>query len=333
VWHRSRNEDLAFAAGVPNVNPEPALNDPEQPQPRGIKRLLILEDEPFYSRQLERLLRDSLGPDFAFYVIRTLAAAKSSLDEGHFDAALCDLNLPDSTGIDTLVSLMQAAPGLPVVVLTGVEDASLGMVALRSGAQDFIQKDDIDGARLGDALLFAIERKKKEIEISMTALRLAYLDDLTGLPTRGLLNTQWARTVARSKRHGTGVGLVMVDLDNFKRINDSAGHSAGDDVLREVTRRLQETVRGSDQIFRIGGDEFLMVFEGVANDEQLSTTVEKLRAVFDHPVRIGEDQMTIGASFGPVHVGPDDLSDEALKTLFERADTAMYAEKRRHHSL
>lgn len=294
--------------------------------------VLIVEDEPFFSRHIEALLNQQLSHEFQFRIVRTLSHALYNLDTEDIAVAICDLNLPDSTGVETAIALPKAQPTLPLVVLTGLDDHATGITALRAGAQDYIHKNDLKGVRLSDAITFAIERKKNELELAEHALRLSFQDDLTGLPTRGLLNQEWPRTLAHSQCGGTGLGLVMIDLDNFKTINDRAGHLAGDAVLREITMRLRKGLRKSDQIYQLGGDEFFIILEGISDSTDLERATEQIRSAFNDDVTSDEGTFTIEASLGVKWVSANALNEQTLRELFSRADNAMYQEKRTHRS-
>jgi diguanylate cyclase (GGDEF)-like protein len=154
--------------------------------------------------------------------------------------------------------------------------------------------------------------------------RLAFYDDLTGLPNRNLFNDRLAHALAVGQRNRTAFALLYIDIDHFKRINDTFGHEAGDGLLREVAARLAGSVRASDTVARWGGDEFIALLEGVADQQQTARIASALLAACGQPylVRGHECRITlsVGASFYP-----RDGHDAA--TLLERADGAMYEVK------
>ena len=150
----------------------------------------------------------------------------------------------------------------------------------------------------------------------------AYYDHLTGLANRSLLDDRFLRAVTRAKRHQIPFALVMVDLNNFKHINDAYGHLAGDQVLIEVSNRLREAVRASDTVARFGGDEFVLIVESLETRQELSRIGCHLmdllgdRVVLDNGV-----SLSVSASLG-FAVYPDD--GEQLSDLLAIADQAMY---------
>ncbi len=156
--------------------------------------------------------------------------------------------------------------------------------------------------------------------------RLATHDWLTGLPNRALAQDRLAQALARARRSQTGVAVLYLDLDLFKRINDTWGHEAGDAVLREVARRLKACVRRSDTVARMGGDEFLLILaeageRGVA--EALSAKVVRSLA---RPVAVGDSHCQVGVSIG-ISLYPQD--GRGANELIRAADMAMYTDKKR----
>lgn len=159
-----------------------------------------------------------------------------------------------------------------------------------------------------------------------TLSRLAFYDSLTGLPNRNLFNDRLDRAVASGRRNCGAFALLCIDIDHFKRVNDAFGHEGGDELLREIAVRLAQSVRASDTVARWGGDEFVAILAGVADQELAARITSKLLNACGSPYAVrGRDcriTLSIGAS-----LYPRDGGDAA--TLFERADRAMYEVKAR----
>ena len=153
---------------------------------------------------------------------------------------------------------------------------------------------------------------------------LAYHDALTGLPNRLLVQDRFVQAMAQAERNHTRVALVYLDLDKFKNINDTLGHAAGDELLKEVARRLRESVRDSDTISRQGGDEFLLMLSDLPDTEIVSTIVIKIMEKLQEPLRLENMEVATSASIG-VAIGPQDGRD--FETLRKKADMAMYRSK------
>jgi diguanylate cyclase (GGDEF)-like protein/PAS domain S-box-containing protein len=170
------------------------------------------------------------------------------------------------------------------------------------------------------------------VKLNVTARRetqqqLAYLahhDALTGLPNRTLFFDRLGHALSLSRRNGRRVALMYIDLDRFKPINDTWGHAVGDDVLREVARRLAGCVRATDTVGRIGGDEFVVLLLDVDSDEQVIAVGEKIRQALNEPIIVGDLRLTISSSTG-IAIAPQHGSREI--ELARHADLAMYCAK------
>jgi diguanylate cyclase (GGDEF)-like protein len=151
-------------------------------------------------------------------------------------------------------------------------------------------------------------------------------DSLTGLPNRTLFLDHLALWISGAKRHGTLVGMVMMDLDRFKEINDTLGHSLGDDLLVEIGRRLRQTIRETDTVARLGGDEFAVMFESAAAPNAVEVA-QRIGRALETPFTLGGISIDVKASMGialyPLHA-------EEAGTLMTRAEVAMYQAKRSH---
>lgn len=166
----------------------------------------------------------------------------------------------------------------------------------------------------------------ERVEAQRTAELLAYHDALTGLPNRWLLHDRLQTAIASARRDGTNIFVLFIDLDDFKRINDSLGHALGDVLLAEVGQRLHATARSSDTVARMGGDEFVIILTHIENDEQLDAAVAKVHSAFKAPFRLAEAEYSVTASVG-VAGFPDDALTEG--ELLKDADAAMYEAKQR----
>lgn len=156
--------------------------------------------------------------------------------------------------------------------------------------------------------------------------QLAYYDVLTGLANRSYFRDQLRKAIAMSSRGYYHFALLYFDLDEFKRINDTLGHDAGDELLKEVARRLTSRLREEDTIARLGGDEFAVILSGISDRKQAAQIAETLQQTFALPVRIAGHDVAISASIG-ITIAPEDAEEEEL--LLKHADLAMYEAKAR----
>jgi diguanylate cyclase (GGDEF)-like protein len=155
---------------------------------------------------------------------------------------------------------------------------------------------------------------------------LALHDELTGLPNRRLFADRLTTAIERADRVRGRLALLILDLNGFKAINDTMGHQAGDQVLREVSAHLRKSVRASDTLARLGGDEFIIVATDLGVDQSLDHFMESVRGALERPVFIEGRSMTVSASLG-IAIYPDD-ADDSIK-LLRVADQRMYALKQR----
>ncbi|MDZ7734250.1 MAG: diguanylate cyclase [Acidimicrobiia bacterium] len=170
-----------------------------------------------------------------------------------------------------------------------------------------------------------VARDITELKDAETRLRhLANHDSLTGLPNRALLYDRLEQSLARYHRLGHGVALFFCDLDEFKPVNDELGHDAGDRVLEVIATRIGEVVRATDTAARVGGDEFVVLVEGVDDIDLLRGVAERLIASISQPVAVGDRDAVVGASIGLV-VARDGRDD--IDSLLRSADRAMYRAK------
>lgn len=164
------------------------------------------------------------------------------------------------------------------------------------------------------------ERKKYEEKIQ----QMAFHDSLTGLPNRKLFSDRLGIVLAQAKRNKKKVGIVMLDLDNFKDVNDTLGHDVGDTLLKAVAERLSGTLRKSDTVARFGGDEFVLIFPDMEIIEEAIQVVQKIIDRFHKPFLIDTHQLVVTTSIG-IAVYPNDGMDEEI--LMKNADIAMYQAK------
>ncbi len=163
------------------------------------------------------------------------------------------------------------------------------------------------------------DRKRVEQELESLAMH----DSLTGLPNRHLLEDRLSTALGRARRTGAAVAVLFVDVDRFKLVNDSLGHAAGDDLLRQLGRRLSGCARGGDTVARFGGDEFVFVCEDIAGAEDAAAIGQRIGAVCDEPFTIQGQEMYVTVSCGIVLAS----SDDTPVTLLRDADIAMYRAK------
>jgi diguanylate cyclase (GGDEF)-like protein/PAS domain S-box-containing protein len=174
--------------------------------------------------------------------------------------------------------------------------------------------------RLTGVMIDVSERKRLESELE----RQAFEDALTGLPNRALFMDRLRHALERRRGRRRRTAVLFIDIDGLKLINDTLGHEAGDDVLREVAHRLKQSARVSDTVARLGGDEFTMLLEDLTSDQDVREVATRLEARLRAPMLVGSREMSVTASIG---IALADAGMREPEVLLQRADIAMYRAK------
>src|SRR3984893_11135648 len=417
-----------------------------------IRNLLLIDQDPAHAELFRAALLDTNEGAFHEEWVQTLSQSVQRLDEKPIWAIFANTFLPDSQGLDTIDKLIQAAPGVPILVLAVADEEGLCREALRRGAKDYLLEGHIDAYSFGRAIRNMAERETAEqalftekepaavtlnsigsavlstdvsgnvtylnvmaegltgwsrqdasgrplsevfriidgvtretarnpidlairqnktvgltpncilvrldgFEIAIEdsaapihdrqnrvtgavivfhdvsaaramALQMSHLaqhDVLTDLPNRMMLTDRVDQAISLARRNRSSLAVLFLDLDNFKNINDSLGHSAGDRLLQAVATRLSACIRLSDTVGRLGGDEFVVLLTEVKHPADAAVSARKILAALMRPYRIGEHDLRVTASVG-LSTYPADGHD--AETLIRNADAAMYWAKK-----
>ena len=292
-----------------------------------ILQVLVVDDSPVYRKLIEHALEDGgYTPLFAQNGREAL-----ELYAQHAPAiVITDWMMPDFSGPELCERIRSHAQRAYtyIIVLTSISEKDNVVKGLAAGADDYLTKPFDPGellARIGVGrrtigLHREIEAKNKLLE------EMAHTDPLTGLPNRRAIEDWAARQLRGAARHGYAIWVANADLDNFKSINDSYGHDAGDRVLQKFGEVLRENTRASDISGRMGGDEFLLVMTHL-DEKSTRLTVERLRKQFAaQQFSFGGDVVSVTASFGIA--GFQGKEPPEFAKLVRQADKALYAGKR-----
>lgn len=272
--------------------------------------------------------------DFASQGADALELAQQAQSEGRPHAmAFVDGRMPPGwDGVETIRRLWQVNPDLQVVLCTAYADYSWQEIQRELGQTDsllILKKpfDNIEVLQLAHTLTRKWELGR---EIKGRLNRLAFYDSLTGLPNRFLFLERFARTIEYSRQKGIKTALLYIDLDNFKRINDSLGHTIGDELLRVTAERLLHCLRATDTVSRamaarLGGDEFTVLLPELDKEEWAAVVAQRIAEHLTVPMHLGEHQIIITPSIG-IAVFPHDGTN--VEDLLKNADLAMYYSKR-----
>ncbi|MDQ7016589.1 MAG: EAL domain-containing protein [Gammaproteobacteria bacterium] len=286
-------------------------------------QLLLIEDNPADAFLLQYMLQHIEGQNFSVQHVTRLKEAQQQFEAGYqADIILLDLSLPDSQGMETVTAIINIAPHTPIIVMTGNQDPSAVQEAVKIGAQDFLIKGENDARFLDKTIRYAIERKSAESRLTY----LAHYDSLTGLANRALFNDNLRQALARSRRKDALLGLLFIDLDRFKMINDTLGHDAGDELLRNVAQRIKNVIREGDFAARLGGDEFTVIIEGIAAISNAGIVAQKILQAMATPFTLNGQQVAVSSSIG---VATYPTAGNSPEELIKNADIAMYRAKNR----
>jgi diguanylate cyclase (GGDEF)-like protein len=284
-------------------------------------RILLVEDSLGDVQLIKRVLNSAMPDAFVLDVAVTLEDALNLLAAHSFDIALLDRSLPDVDGFSGMHCLHNFAPELPIVFLTGNQEERFAFDAIRSGAQDYLLKDGLDGHLLKRAIQYAILRKQFEGIIIMRA----NYDPLTGLANRTLFQSRLDMARARMKRNDRAFAVLYLDLDSFKTVNEELGLTGADDLLRQFANRLKSAFRPYDTIARLAGDDFVILAEDLANSSAAEVVARKVIGLLDSPFNFHERDISIGVSIGIAICAPG--QEITNKTLMKQADAAMHDAK------
>jgi len=285
-------------------------------------KILLFEDNPGDARLFTETLKDISSQHYEITHVESLAEGLAILADKAMDIILLDLGLPDSQRLDTLIKLKSQVLGIPIVVLTGIDDEETALNAVQQGAQDYLVKQKINAEVISRVIRFAIERQKLQDAVRSLAL----LDDLTGLFNRRGFFTLAEHHLKLAERMHKNFYVIFSDIDDMKKINDDFGHLQGDLVLKKVADILRSSFRDSDIIARIGGDEFVVLIPDTG-DYSPERTISRLQENINEYNK--KEKKDLSLSIGIADFYPD--LKFSLQDLLDKADKHLYEEKKKRH--
>ena len=302
--------------------------------------IMMVDDEPIIIETLKNLLEDAGYKNF----VSTTDPRKAIdlMESKRPDIVLLDVMMPEVTGLDILESMGmdEELQYVPKIVITAATDSETKLKALELGATDVLNKP-VDASEL--AL-----RVRNTLATWANQDRLMKFDELTGLPNRRFFMMRFAKALVRAKQDSTSFALVHIELDHFKKINDTLGNNTGDGLLKGVAKRLEHWLRDSDiaaisgveaddmALSRIGGDEFILILHNVGRMENAAKIADDIFSELQKPYRVSGREIYVTASIGIAMYPMDDddvtsetADSETMDTLLGHADIAMSDAKRR----
>src|SRR5277367_4022202 len=305
--------------------------------------VLVVDDDPG-----ARLLVGS-ALEVAGFRVTTAADGKSALSEFHAHPADCvvlDVVMPGMSGFEVCRALraQQSSRHVPILMQTSLDDMQSVQRAYNAGATDFSSKG-INPMLLAERVKFLVRAKQTQDQLRESEARvryLAYYDPLTGLPNRQRLLQILEQQVLWAGPRQRGLAVLMLDVDNFSRINDTQGQAVGDSLLKEIAHRLQLCLRDTqraleqdgevsdinDWVARTGGDEFALALPGVATAESAQAVAQRVQVALARPFVFAQQEIPLSATIG-VSLFPGDAP--TAEAMIKNADAAMHHGKKSGH--
>lgn len=295
---------------------------------RKIFKILICDDDPQDRKLIRAYLRQSRDTDKEIVILEAgpTADIQVALDKGRVDLILMDIQMPEKSGMAWLREIVEKRVA-PVVMLTGFGNEEMAVRSLQEGAFGYLPKHKLSTAKLLETIDAAAGKWRESLlgKANQEQLdRLVNIDTLTGLFNRRALLSRFDEQIARAKRYQNELNMLMVDIDNFKKINDHYGHITGDDVLERTAKLLQRGIRETDTVGRYGGDEFMIIIPQTDLPDALAVA-ERIRNI----IKTAEMKDLEGNVFGITvsqGLARHKIGDDR-NTFISRADNALYRAK------
>ena len=261
--------------------------------PEPAVRILLVDEEPAEYMHIAHIAATIERDHLVSWCDQPDSALATMLSDG-YDVILLDCERRPHQARELLRGAVLNDCKTPIIVMTEVLDSELDSAAIADGATDYLVKSQLDAARLERSVRHALQRKRNELQLAHRAR----FDALTDLPNRQLFRERIEHAVVRAQRESGRCALLHVDLDGFRRVNESFGHSVGDELIATMARRLTQCVRKTDSLARIGADEFTVLIEDVRHLPDVTAVAEKIVAAMAQPYQLGDTPLVLGASIG-----------------------------------
>jgi diguanylate cyclase (GGDEF)-like protein len=275
-----------------------------------------VEDDPDYAGLVRDMLDAAWSTEFEVHHEGCLADARDALLDFSPDCILCDLTLPDARWLEAPTELELLAPGVPVVILSGLDDEGLAVRAVHEGAQDYLVKGHVSPHSLGRAIHYAIERKQADAE----SLKEAMYDSLTGLPNRNLFVQRLQQARLRHAGQLSSVAVLLIRLENIDLINDSLGRPVGKQLLQAVSVRLRSALPELGIVACFASGLFGFLCENMSSVPYRRRLVARVRKSFEVPFVFDAGTVYVSARVG-VAIGELEAGDDP-EMLIRRAEVA-----------
>lgn len=297
-------------------------------------RILVIDDD----EQVRCLLLDLLGEVYNCREVSSAEAALSVLGQESFDLIISDIDMGGMSGLELVPHVHSISPDSVVLMISGKSTIETAIAAMHAGAFDYIMKPfdvrHVEAAverALKQRLLLAQKRRYKDEleqllhERTAQVDRLAYYDTLTSLPNRTLFEDRLAQAVALAQRADKKVAVLFIAPDQLKKVNDTLGHRAGDQLMQQVAVRLRGCVNDTDTVARFGGDQFVLVLPEIESSKDVVDVITSIQKALNPSFKLDRQELFATASVG-VSFFPEDGHDGS--SLVKNAGAALYRAKK-----
>lgn len=292
--------------------------------------ILIVDDSETIRVKIRKVLSSEKGLFDSFYEAENGIDGYKKLLEHKIDLILCDVIMPQIDGFKLLL-MVKGHPELrdiPIIMLTAEEEQEKKNLGLQKGASDYLTKPFDDFELLARVRLHLKLKLLQDelIEANKQLTHLSVTDALTQVYNRRYLMKMMLNEISRSRRYRSDLSFLLLDIDNFKALNDTYGHQAGDQILIDICIRIGKTIRSTDILSRYGGEEFAVLLPQVPLTGAEKVAEKIRREVADNPFRINEDKINVSVSCG-ISCFLEEKVD-TIDTVIMEADRALYESKK-----
>jgi len=296
-------------------------------EPAGQARILVVEDQYFDSEKFVDTLKED---NDVVIVVETGAQAMTKITQVDFDLIAISLNLTNEDGLRLCSHLRSAerTRSIPILMIATEDDLPRVAHGLEIGAHDYIMRP-VDRNELLARVRTQVRRKRFQERLRSTyeiSLSLALIDSLTGLYNRRYLEAHLQKLLMKNEAINKSLGVLVMDIDHFKKINDTYGHGVGDEILKTFAERLKRNIRGIDMVARLGGEEFVVLLPDIPTERAYQVSERLRRSIADEPFACSAPGGTVSVttSIGGALI---ESGQHAVPDVIARADRQLYMAK------
>jgi diguanylate cyclase (GGDEF)-like protein len=293
---------------------------------RTLLKILVCDDDPADRKLVRAFIQKMTDKEIVLLEAGDKNEIEQALAKGRIDVVLMDIEMPEKSGMEWLVDIMEKQTA-PVIMLTGQMNVEVAAQAIQKGALGYIPKSNLSIEKLRTTIDEALKQwnDRQLVKANQEELeKLATVDALTGLYNRRSILNKLGEKIKLAHRYDEDLCLLLMDIDDFKSINDHYGHIAGDDVLETVAATIQQNIRETDYAGRYGGDEMIIIFPQT-DTLTASHIAERIRTKIENTVIISKDgsafNVTVSQGISNYKHSEDQVS------FLSRVDQALYKAK------